>query len=298
MKLSPARRLAMLAVFVVLGVLGPWLAPYDPTHVDLAHPLPAGVGRALARHRLERRRHAVAAAVGRALGARDQRRASSRSRRRSASRSARSPAGSRRRRRGRHAHRRHPDGVPRHPAQHRDRRDRARSPGSASMIFALCANGWVGYARVARGQVLALREREYVAAAVALGASNRARHVAPPGAEPDRARARPDDVRVRRRDPRRGVAVVPRPRPAGRLHLGRDARRRARRSCGRRGFAHYALVPGSRSRGSCSARTSSATACAIASIRASEARVMALRVRVCRSPTSSPASCARSRRRA
>ena len=47
------------------------------------------------------------------------------------------------------------------------------NPGIAVMIVALCANGWVGYARVARGQVLALRERDYVSAAVALGASNR-----------------------------------------------------------------------------------------------------------------------------
>jgi len=55
-------------------------------------------------------------------------------------------------------------------------------PGVGVVIAALCANGWVGYARVARGQVLALRERDYVAAAVALGASNRrviARHLLP-----------------------------------------------------------------------------------------------------------------------
>ena len=44
-------------------------------------------------------------------------------------------------------------------------------PGIGLVIAALCANGWVGYARVARGQVLALRERDYVTAAVALGAS-------------------------------------------------------------------------------------------------------------------------------
>ena len=48
-----------------------------------------------------------------------------------------------------------------------------RKPGLPVVIAALCANGWVSYARVARGQVLALRERDYVAAAVALGASNR-----------------------------------------------------------------------------------------------------------------------------
>jgi peptide/nickel transport system permease protein len=45
-------------------------------------------------------------------------------------------------------------------------------PGLGVMIAALCVNGWVSYARVARGQVLALRERDYVAAAVAVGASN------------------------------------------------------------------------------------------------------------------------------
>jgi peptide/nickel transport system permease protein len=55
-------------------------------------------------------------------------------------------------------------------------------PGVGLTIGALCANGWVGYARVARGQVLALRERDYVTAAVALGASNRRvmlRHLIP-----------------------------------------------------------------------------------------------------------------------
>ena len=46
------------------------------------------------------------------------------------------------------------------------------NPGLGVVILALSANGWVGYARVARGQVLALREREFVTAAVALGASN------------------------------------------------------------------------------------------------------------------------------
>ncbi len=44
-------------------------------------------------------------------------------------------------------------------------------PGVGVLIFALALNGWVGYARVARGQVLSLREREYVQAARAVGAS-------------------------------------------------------------------------------------------------------------------------------
>lgn len=55
-------------------------------------------------------------------------------------------------------------------------------PGVPLTIAALCANGWVGYARVARGQVLALKGRDHVAAAVALGASNRRiilRHLIP-----------------------------------------------------------------------------------------------------------------------
>jgi peptide/nickel transport system permease protein len=55
-------------------------------------------------------------------------------------------------------------------------------PSVGVMIAALAINGWVGYARVARGQVLALREREFVVAALALGAGHRhmiLRHIAP-----------------------------------------------------------------------------------------------------------------------
>ena len=44
-------------------------------------------------------------------------------------------------------------------------------PGVGVMIFALSLNGWVGYARVSRGQVLSVRERDYVQAARAIGAS-------------------------------------------------------------------------------------------------------------------------------
>lgn len=43
-------------------------------------------------------------------------------------------------------------------------------PGAGVLIFALAVNGWVGYARVARGQTLSLREREYVTAARCVGA--------------------------------------------------------------------------------------------------------------------------------
>jgi peptide/nickel transport system permease protein len=45
-----------------------------------------------------------------------------------------------------------------------------KRPGVPLLIFALAINGWVGYARVARAQVLALREREFVSAARSIGA--------------------------------------------------------------------------------------------------------------------------------
>jgi peptide/nickel transport system permease protein len=44
--------------------------------------------------------------------------------------------------------------------------------GQGKLITALCVIGWVGYARVMRGQVLKVREYDYVLAARALGASN------------------------------------------------------------------------------------------------------------------------------
>lgn len=45
-------------------------------------------------------------------------------------------------------------------------------PGLFNLILALAIGGWVGYARLVRAQVLAVREREYVEAARALGASD------------------------------------------------------------------------------------------------------------------------------
>ena len=44
-------------------------------------------------------------------------------------------------------------------------------PGLDRLIFALAAIGWVGYARLARGQVLKIKSLEFVEAARALGAS-------------------------------------------------------------------------------------------------------------------------------
>ena len=43
--------------------------------------------------------------------------------------------------------------------------------GMGTLIFSLCITGWIGLARLVRGQVLALRENEYALAAKVLGAS-------------------------------------------------------------------------------------------------------------------------------
>jgi len=55
-------------------------------------------------------------------------------------------------------------------------------PSLPNVILALCVIGWVGYARLVRGQVLRVRELEYVQAARALGAGPAriiVRHVLP-----------------------------------------------------------------------------------------------------------------------
>ena len=44
-------------------------------------------------------------------------------------------------------------------------------PGLNHVILALCLIGWTGYARLVRGEVLAIREREFIHAAQALGGS-------------------------------------------------------------------------------------------------------------------------------
>lgn len=45
-------------------------------------------------------------------------------------------------------------------------------PGLVNVILALAISGWVGYARLVRAQVMAVKEREFVEAARALGASD------------------------------------------------------------------------------------------------------------------------------
>jgi peptide/nickel transport system permease protein len=160
----------MLVVFVVLGLVGPWLAPFDPEHVDLAHRFLAsssthwlgtdsngidtlsqllwGAREALV---ISASVVGISATIGLAIG---------------------TLAGWYR-------------GVVDEVAMRLVDILMAfpgillniaivatvRRPGIGVVIFALCANGWVGYARVARGQVLALRERDFISAALALGAS-------------------------------------------------------------------------------------------------------------------------------
>ena len=57
-----------------------------------------------------------------------------------------------------------------------------RGPGIFNLVLALSLGGWVGYARLVRAQVLAAREKEFVEAARALGASDLriiVRHILP-----------------------------------------------------------------------------------------------------------------------
>ncbi|MFN2516514.1 MAG: ABC transporter permease [Pyrinomonadaceae bacterium] len=59
--------------------------------------------------------------------------------------------------------------------------------GLNKLIFALCIIGWVGYARLIRGQVLKVREYDFVQAARALGANDARtllRHILPNSIQP------------------------------------------------------------------------------------------------------------------
>lgn len=60
-------------------------------------------------------------------------------------------------------------------------------PGLDHVIIALCLIGWTGYARLVRGEILSLREREFVQAARALGCAPKKiiwRHLLPNLLEP------------------------------------------------------------------------------------------------------------------
>ncbi|MFB1064221.1 ABC transporter permease [Natrinema sp. H-ect4] len=59
--------------------------------------------------------------------------------------------------------------------------------GFWTVVLALAVTGWIGYARLLRGEVLSVREREYVTAARALGVPDRTvirRHVVPNAVAP------------------------------------------------------------------------------------------------------------------
>ena len=66
------------------------------------------------------------------------------------------------------------------------------------IILLLALFGWMGVARVVRGQVLAVKEREFIEASRAIGAPTSAHHRAPPPAQLDRPDPRRDDVLGRR----------------------------------------------------------------------------------------------------
>jgi len=85
-------------------------------------------------------------------------------------------------------------GVSRVPPAHPRDGDRGRA-GPSLTTRSSRSPGHVGdHARLARGQLLSLRRREYVEAARSIGASP-TRSSAPPPAERDRAAARPGELR-------------------------------------------------------------------------------------------------------
>ena len=103
-------------------------------------------------------------------------------------------------------------------------------PSMSSLIFVLAFNGWMVYARMARGIVLSAKERPYVEAAEMIGCKAAPGHVQAHPPEPHLGAAHARRARVRPDHPRRGDAVVPRPRAAVPRGLARrDGQQRARR---------------------------------------------------------------------
>ena len=95
------------------------------------------------------------------------------------------------------------------------------------MIFVIAFTSWTYMARIIRGQMLSLREKEFVEAARSVGASDGRiifREILPePHGADHRLRLDPDPPG----DPLRSGAIVPRRgRPAANVELGPDDRRR------------------------------------------------------------------------
>ena len=143
-------------------------------------------------------------------------------------------------------------------------------PSLTNVVLALSVIGWVGYARLVRGQALRARELEFVQAARALGAGSPrivVRHVLPttlPAVIVQATLGMAGAIIAEASLSFLGLGVQP-PTPswgtmldAGRSHLF-DA-------------PHLTIFPGSRSRCSCSGSTFSATACGTGSIRRCSAR--------------------------
>ena len=100
-------------------------------------------------------------------------------------------------------------------------------PSLGNVLFALTIIGWVGYARLVRGQVLRAREFEYVQAARALGAGA-GRVVAPSHSDGASCRRRAGDARHGRSDHQRSRSQLSRAwRAAADTQLGHDAQWRA-----------------------------------------------------------------------
>ena len=115
------------------------------------------------------------------------------------------------------------------------------------VLFAIF--GWMGVARLVRGQVLSLKEREYIEAARAVGASNLRIVVSPPAAELDRPDHGGADAVGDRCDRRRVDAVVLRVRPAAGpgLHVARQARSSCRARVPSRATGGWWCSPAGRS---------------------------------------------------
>ena len=101
-------------------------------------------------------------------------------------------------------------------------------PGFSNLVLALAIGGWAGYARLVRAQVMAVRDREYVDAARALGAGGHADLLPPHFAQHRAADSGAGGHRHGRRHSGRGHAVIFRAwHSSARAELGIDAERRA-----------------------------------------------------------------------
>ena len=116
-------------------------------------------------------------------------------------------------------------------------------PGLDKVVLALVITGWAGYARLARAQVLKVKEIDYVLAARSLGASHDRillRHILPNAIQPVLIQA---TIGMAERDPRRIHVEFSRPRRSrARSKLGRDVQRRQRLSLQRAAHGNFPRV--------------------------------------------------------